>query len=546
MQRIASSLSTPADSPPRRTTVSSLVLLVFFAGVLAGCSLFEEDTFKATVSGRVTDEVGAPVTGATILATVSSTDGASMSDREPMTAVPDDEGRYVFAFSLEEGEQAVLSVRAELKGALIGERELTVSEKTRDRADVNFVMTKSSDDSDAPDGPSTESGTVSRIVLAKQSGTVIRVRESGGPESVSVTFAAIDSIGRRLASDRAVEMRFLFGQHPGAGLAVNPTSIETNAFGEATAVVTSGTRSGVIQLIAEATAIDGRTVRSDPVRLTIHGGMPDQTHFTLGPTLRNIPGLVRANETTDIEVIVGDKYSNPVIPGTAVYFETTHGVIGGSTETDADGLGSVVLRSGNPLPTQNGFVVVTGETADETADRVVGQTPVLFSGATQITLRPEPSGSEPPGFGDYGLTVADPLGNPLAKGTSIRVAVEGTGTLVSGYTETTLDDTNLGVRDENGDGRIQNSEVEVARNQAGTFEGITEFPFTVSEDPESTGTPEVTAITVSVTSPNGNLDVTLLNSKSKSLGEDRVLVGPEASVRRLASGAVQVTLREQR
>lgn len=144
----------------------------------------------------------------------------------------------------------------------------------------------------------------------------------------------MDSTGCRLASDQSVKMAFSLGKNPGAGLAVNPTSVETNALGEGTAVISSGTRAGVVQFIAEAPAADGSTLRSDPVRITIHGGMPAQERFTMGPTIRNIPGLVRFNETTDIEVIVGDQYGNPVVPGTGVYFTTTHGIIGGSTETE--------------------------------------------------------------------------------------------------------------------------------------------------------------------------------------------------------------------
>ena len=40
---------------------------------------------------------------------------------------------------------------------------------------------------------------------------------------------------------------------------------------------------------------------------------------------------------------VGDKYSNPVRPGTSVYFETTHGIIEGSDLTDSLGRATVTL-----------------------------------------------------------------------------------------------------------------------------------------------------------------------------------------------------------
>ena len=533
MNRLSASWSPSTGTPVRVPPAASLLLFVLLAGFAAGCSLFEDESLDATLSGRITDEAGASVAGAIVTATFPAA-----LERGPLTTSTNDNGQYVFSFSIDESESVSLAVTAELNEVVIGSRDVSISSGTPNRANVDFVL---AGDSGGPsDQPSRESGTISRLIVAQQSGTVIRVQESGGPESVAITFVAVDSIGRRLASDRSVDVRFTLGQNPGAGLEVNPTSIATNALGEATAVVTSGTRSGVVQVIAEAPAADGGTVRSDPVRITIHGGMPAQERFTLGPTTRNIPGLVRFNEETELEVIVGDTYGNPVVPGTAVYFTTTHGLVGGSTETDDSGLGAVTLRSANPLPSQNGIAIATAETAGADGERVSGQTPVVFSGITTVTVNPGSAG-----FGSYNLTVDDPLGNPLAGGTSVSVTVEGTGTLVSGYTNTTIDDTDVTASDLNGDGQLQSSEVGVIVGP-----GITQFPFSVSRDPESTETPEVTAIKISVTSPNGNLDVTLFPSSTnavsmeKTFGPDAVRVAQDADVTHLSSGALQITLRE--
>lgn len=166
---------------------------------------------------------------------------------------------------------------------------------------------------------------------------------------------------------------------------------------------------------------------------------------------------------------------------------------------------------------------------------MTGQTPVVFSGVTTIEVQPDTAG-----FRGYDLTVADPSGDPLTAGTAVNVAVDGTGTLVSGYTSTTLDDTDVTVSDANGDGQLQSNEVTVI-----TGPGITEFPFTVSEDAACQETPVVTPIKISVVSSNGNLDVSLFPRSGSKSTAPTVQVVQEASVTRLGSGAVQIQLAVQ-
>ena len=63
-----------------------------------------------------------------------------------------------------------------------------------------------------------------------------------------------------------------------------------------------------------------------------------------------------------ISVLVGDKYGNPVHPGTPVYFSSTGGIIEGQGTTDNDGNASVTLYTGNAIPA-NGFAIVTAQVA---------------------------------------------------------------------------------------------------------------------------------------------------------------------------------------
>lgn len=479
--------------------------------VISGCSAFDDEPVTAEVSGLVTNEADDPLEGAEVLARYEGT---------TQTRFTGPDGTYRFEFEIPEAAEVDVTLSIRLDSLQVNARTVTLTSDEPVRRNIDFVLSVQDDDDDGP-VISRPSGRISRLVLAETSARTLRVAESGGPETLSLTFVALDSVGQEVNGSNAVDVRFRFGQNPGGGLAVNPEVVQTDARGEVTAVVSSGTRSGVVQLVAEATRPDGGIVRSDPVRLTIHGGLPDQNFFTVAPAIRNIPGLVRYSETTPIEVIAGDRFSNPVAPATAVYFSTTHGVVGASTETNSDGLGSVVLRSANPLPTSNGIVVVSAETAGRDEERVTDQTPVVFSGPTVLSLSPQVAR-----FGDYTLTVADPLGNPLVDGTSVVVTVDGEGVELNGSTEVNLDDTAVTTSDLNGDGTLQPNEVTVV-----TGRDITVFPFSVTRDPESTEQ-SVSSITVTVTSPNGDLTTSIFPSGSAVATTG----GAPAAIQREATG----------
>ncbi|MDZ7715012.1 MAG: Ig-like domain-containing protein [Balneolaceae bacterium] len=93
-------------------------------------------------------------------------------------------------------------------------------------------------------------------------------------------------------------------------------------------------------------------------------------HFSIAPANSNFEGYNINNVRDKITVIVGDKFSNPVKPGTVVSFSTTGGIIQGSGQTDEDGIVSVDLISGDPRPNdavagsggRPGYATVTAST----------------------------------------------------------------------------------------------------------------------------------------------------------------------------------------
>jgi len=192
------------------------------------------------------------------------------------------------------------------------------------------------------------------------------------------------------------------------------------------------------------------------VQFTISGGFPDSTHFSIGPAKLNIAGAAIYGLTDLISLVVGDKYGNPAQPGSVVFFNSTGGIIQASSSTTVDGTATATLTSGNPIP-PNGLALITAQVgaspsvakkgkgskgvpfakrafntaavadSSEQAQSFTRSTMVLFSGRPWITTSNNnfivPVGSS----ALINYTVADSLGNPLVSGTTIQVALSGSG-----------------------------------------------------------------------------------------------------------------------
>ena len=235
------------------------------------------------------------------------------------------------------------------------------------------------------------SGSAASIILFSANPSSIGVRESGAPEISEITFQVQDSSGIPVDLNNSVTVDFFIGSSPGQGLFISPTSGVTTSSGLVRTSLFSGTRAGVVQLIAQITS-GTSTIVSKPVAIAIHGGLPDSTHFSLAVEKLNFPGYNIYGLTDQITAYVGDKYSNPVRPGTAVYFKTTGGLIEGSALTNLSGQASVNLISAAPKPyhpiLQEGFATITGITVDERQQEIEAYAIVLFSGIPRITVNP--------------------------------------------------------------------------------------------------------------------------------------------------------------
>jgi len=505
--------SLPHSSPnmPRLATTSwssLFVLLCAVAGILAlgsGCDLSDDDDARTvTVSGRVLNAA----TQTPLPDVVVTIQFLTETEERETSAVTDSTGQFSTEIELRSPTDVTFTAS---RGGVDAEVTERISPELGEVEGIDLELALEEDES--------EPGQPTNITLSDQSTDVIRVQESGGPEVARLTFQVVDSTGTPIDVDQAVDVDFRFGQQPGDAT-LTPESETTDGEGTATVNVASGTTAGIVQVVAETEKADGTAIRSKPVRVTVHGGLPNKCHFTVAPAQSNFPGLVTIGLENTITTIVGDKFGNPVVPGTSVSFSTNAGIIGGSTQTDDAGQGSVTLTSAEPLPA-DGVGTVRAETVGsddfntivdpdncpdpaETGNEnlIVDTVPVVFSGRPELTVRPDSAAIDQ----TYELRVRDiENGNPLAPGTTISVEAEGSQVQATGNTDVTLDDTTI--RDDNGDDRFGAEDVV-------TGEGITDFTFRIAEDPdpENPDPPSIESVTISIGGPNGELEIVLTPS----------------------------------
>lgn len=470
-----------------RTFTSIFLTLTLAVIFMAGCDAFSNDeSGTVTLSGTVVDSetrVGVE----DVLVQVSVSDSIAFTDAF---------GQYTLQFEVDSTQDVTLQYSK--SGFESTSTDLTVvPDQTVDVTPILIVENEAGGGAD--DDPLVrESGRASNILLLSQSSTSIGVRESGSVEVAELVFQATDSLGRAVVPENAATIRFRFGANPSGEAFIFPEVGVTDENGQVKTNISSGTIAGVVQVIATST-VDSRVIQSKPVALAIHGGLPDNDHFGVASDIFNV---ARAWDVwgveTNITAFVGDQYSNPVRPNTAVYFTSSAGIIGGSATTGPLGRASVSIISAPPQPVHPefgpGYVTITGSTADLNETEITDDALVLFSGSSNIVF---PAGQGGLAIGPtYTFFVYDQNQNPLAAGTNITVSAQGTNVESVGNTNVDLTDNLFG--DHN------------FESQGITY-GTTRFTFGIAQGEEVDANdqpipPEIEAVTIRVTSPNGNIE----------------------------------------
>jgi protocatechuate 3,4-dioxygenase beta subunit len=466
-----------------------------------------------TLAGRVTSSEGDALD-----ARVEAQPNAQTVSDQPVTTRTGDDGSYRFDVEITASTDLTVNATRDER-----EEEKTVTvfpDETREGLDFTLAAP---DSGDGDGGGEEESGRPAYIELQSVDPQTIQVQETGGTEVSRLTFVVRDSAGRAISLDESRQMRFRFGSRPPSGdisepeddLQLLPEQAPTDDNGEATVNVNSGIVAGTAQVIAEVDGPNG-VIESELVPITIHGGFPHREHFTVAVEQFNYAGLSVAGLENEVSVLVGDQYSNPVKPETAVYFETSGGVIEGDLLTDEQGRGAVQLISGNPQP-ENGIAIVTARTVNVDNEQITRQAAVVVSGVPNLTVTSSDGDPKQAQLGQsYTLEVVDQNGNPLAPGTNIQIRAEGNevevggGDASEGDVDITLENTPL--VDQNGDGDALDYE-DVQRGV-----GRTEFSFKPVEDPniEEEGVPTLTGLTITVTGPGGSASCSIDTSSDQT------------------------------
>ncbi len=404
----------------------ALVTALAMSGLVSGCKT-STSTTPAEVSGTVVYGAAAvPLPGALVRV---------MNHTE--TAMTDNSGHWSMSVMLNAADEN-LTFEATKPGYAAAQMTAYAREGESTVVPAIQLTTASGADSDSTNTPppvDSEIGPPANLVLRLVSPPILGVHGAGEAENSVVCFGAVDAAGHHMDLAHKVTLEAWVTNPLDPDMKLTPDEAETDAGGNAIFVLQSGTVAGVAQIKCR---VKGTTITSSPVAVVIHGGLPDDVHFSIAPELVNIPGRVKYGLFDRITAFVGDRYANPVRPGAGVYFTSSAGIIQGASFANEVGQAPVLLESAAPDP-PTGFVTVTGRTNDYLEDPIDATCTVLFSGPTQLDVEPTTFDLAKDESQDFLVTLRDDLGHPLAGGTSIGVtATKGT---VSGDASVTVPDT---------------------------------------------------------------------------------------------------------
>ncbi|MEX2605651.1 MAG: carboxypeptidase regulatory-like domain-containing protein [Gracilimonas sp.] len=472
----------------------SLLLFSVFAISLVFVSSCQQDDDDVLIEGGVTEQQsGDPIENATVQIT-------SPQQYSDVFSRTDAQGLYSLS-GIDVSEVTDLVITASASDYVETSRNLKVTPNdVVSNFDFELAIEGSDDPGSGDDDDDTvtgESAGAARLQLLNVSEEFINVRGTGGVENATFTFVVLDSAGRAINLDNAVEVQFNMIKNPGGGEVILPDRVETNAQGRVVGNLSSGDSSGVVRLEALIERQDvGLTIRSNPILIAIQSGFPAPDRFYIAPTNYNVEGygIVPGEGSSDYNYIVtasvGDKHGNPVKSGTAVDFRTElGGIIEGSSLTDENGRASVILRPDGSTPTSSplgvGFIKVLAKTVDENNDYVRQELDMLFSTKhANISISPQSVDIPANGSQTFSYTVTDLNGNPMAAGTQISVEV------ANGLEATGDVGFNLG-------------------DFINTGPGSTEFGFTVSDTDDENSNEVGTSITIRVSSAISGSETTL-------------------------------------
>ncbi|MFO7891161.1 MAG: invasin domain 3-containing protein [bacterium] len=190
----------------------------------------------------------------------------------------------------------------------------------------------------------------------------IGVRGTGQNQTTLIQADVRDTKNNPVIDGTNVIFRIVHGP-PGGGQSLSSQDSIPTVDGKARVSLSSGTVSGVVRVEAKTKGIKGSII-SESSEIMIQAGPPymkdrdkifdpDNTHITIRAEELNI---WKALGTTELTILVGDKYHNPVPESTAVYLTASGGVVPTKkVYTNEEGIAHSKIYGANPQPTVNNF-----------------------------------------------------------------------------------------------------------------------------------------------------------------------------------------------
>jgi len=394
----------------------SLISLIFI--LFISCEVSQDSTetiLEGTVYYLDDNSVYVPLQDATVYSKSTFAQATTSSN-----------GVYQLVFDALETEEMKIDIVASKVGFDASEASVFAKEgETILVPDITLVK-QGSDTTISPIDTVSSSGNGAHIEVSGTPKSHIYIQSSGLSETAAINFLVTDARGIPVDDDHVVSVSFSILNGPDGGEYLFPETMDSQD-GYVYTVLNSGILAGTVQLEARF-EVDGQTIRAIPIRVVIFGGLPDEEHFSIALEKVNIAGQVHFGLLDQVTAFVGDKFSNPVAPGTAVYFYSDYGIVYGSAVTDYLGRATVEFMSAEPLPPNpaiNPYVYITAQTHTDTLvqNTIYTNTRLLLSSAT-APIQVAPSGftyndlNVPLKF-DY--VVEDIYGYPLVGDTQILV-----------------------------------------------------------------------------------------------------------------------------
>jgi protocatechuate 3,4-dioxygenase beta subunit len=185
--------------------------------------------------------------------------------------------------------------------------------------------------------------TMGAITFVDSTPSMIGIKGAGLPESARVTFRVSDISGGPLA--RQVVDFSLNSDKGGVSLAnVEGT---TNQNGEVSVVVNAGTIAATVRVTAALRS--NPAIKTQSRGLAISTGVAEQDRFSLSADILNPEAFNYDGTEVFLTVRAADRAGNPVPDNSTVYFTAEGGHVEPSCETE-NGVCSVAWRSANPRP----------------------------------------------------------------------------------------------------------------------------------------------------------------------------------------------------